>query len=278
MHPLENPYAGINAHHNSLLQNNGEWAGFHTTYITYLQNALRMQLAPMGYRVSIEQSLQIRRVSDDFTVYYPDATIFDTLPIRTTNPVSMAFNASAIPISELLEVESPDEPTYLALTIWKKSGDAVAVLELLSPANKPPSSAFESYLIKRRELLRSRLTFIEIDFLHQQAPTFSRLRNYTKHEADAMPYRIVVLSPRPNLVDGKAYLAEFGVNEALPTVPIALVDEDVLAFDFDAPYQKAYVEAAYGLEVDYTQLPPQFDSYHPNDQAKIQRVMQSLSP
>jgi hypothetical protein len=278
MQLLENPYTGINAHHNSLLQNNGEWAGFHTTYITYLQNALRVQLAPMGYRVSIEQSLQIRRVSDNFTVYYPDATIFDTLPTRTNNPVSTAFSSSAIPISELLEVESPDEPTYLALTIWKKSGDAVAVLELLSPANKPPSSAFESYLIKRRELLRSRLTFIEIDFLHQQAPTFSRLRNYAKHEEGATPYRIVVLSPRPNLIDGRAYVAEFGVSEALPTVPIVLIGNDVLAFDFDAPYQKAYVEAAYGLEVDYTQLPPQFNTYHENDQAKIRYVMQSLLP
>jgi hypothetical protein len=101
---------------------------------------------------------------------------------------------------------------------------------------------------------------------------FVRRRQSAK--ADAHPYRIAVIDPRPNFDEGKAYIAEFDVDQPIPTVTIPLNGDDLVAFPFDQPYQKTYTETLYGLElVDYSQLPQHFDRYSPADQARIANRM-----
>jgi hypothetical protein len=57
-------------------------------------------------------------------------------------------------------------------------------------------------------------------------------------------------------------------------VSIPLNRDDVLEFDFGAPYRKTFEETLYGLErVDYAQLPLNLDRYLPDDQARIARRM-----
>jgi hypothetical protein len=54
-----NPYAGINAHYNSMLQaEDGAWRTFHTRHIVHLTKALNDSLPP-GYYALEEQSIQI---------------------------------------------------------------------------------------------------------------------------------------------------------------------------------------------------------------------------
>jgi hypothetical protein len=53
MQTLDNPYHGINAHYNSLIQNTlGEWINFHSLYIASLHNALKAQLLPLDSNTS----------------------------------------------------------------------------------------------------------------------------------------------------------------------------------------------------------------------------------
>ncbi|MCE7982076.1 MAG: hypothetical protein DYG89_12845 [Caldilinea sp. CFX5] len=81
---------------------------------------------------------------------------------------------------------------------------------------------------------------------------------------------IVVLDPRPDLQNGKVYLAEFDVDAPIPTVLIPLNGADLLRFDFGASYRKTFEEELYGLEfVDYRELPQRFQRYQPADQARI---------
>ncbi len=120
---------------------------------------------------------------------------------------------------------------------------------------------------------------MELDYLHESGATFGPLGRYRipqrqAADAHAHPYRIAVIDPRPNFDEGKAYIAEFDVDEAIPMLTIPLNDNDQLRFDFDAPYQKTYTETLYGLElVDYRKLPLHFDRYSPADQARIANRM-----
>lgn len=60
----KNLYRGINAHLNSLLQNEpGDWEGFHSDHIADLRRLIDAQL-PEGYYARNERSLQIRELPE----------------------------------------------------------------------------------------------------------------------------------------------------------------------------------------------------------------------
>lgn len=103
----------------------------------------------------------------------------------------------------------------------------MAWLELLSPANKGGSQDAALYREKRSQLIHSGLVFVELDYLHESGSTLGGLANYVVRrrqtaQAGAHPYRIAVIDPRPNFDEGKAYIAEFNVDEPLPTLTIPL--------------------------------------------------------
>jgi hypothetical protein len=271
----KNPYIGINAHHNSWLQATNNWKGFHSQYLSRLYDEFKSQLLDLGYIVSMEESVQVRRSSDDFTTYFPDLAVFNTQIVNRPKSATIAPNIE-VALADLIEEEVNQEAKYLALVIKKRANsELVAWVELLSPANKPPSSDFRDYEKKRHEVFEMGITFVEIDFLHQQPTTWRKLPTYGKAES-AMPYRIVVVNPRPNLAQGKAQLAEFGIAEVIPAVIIPLSGDDQVKIDFNAPYQRLFVESLYGADVDYAQPPLNFESYTAVDREAILQLMHSL--
>jgi hypothetical protein len=217
---LKNPYNGINAHHNSYLQTTGNWKSFHNYYLAQIHHALKKQVLPLGYTVSGEESIQVRRPAEEYTVYYPDLLITDAMPVSRSGQ----SETLTIPLVLLLEEEVGVDETPLALLIRKKStGEPVAWLELLSPSNKPPSKDFLQYEKRRTDVLQNQLVFVEIDFLHHQPPTWRKLVQYHPKNDPSFAYRIIVINPRPTLAQGTAFLGEFGVQDPIPSVPIPIV-------------------------------------------------------
>jgi hypothetical protein len=67
---------------------------------------------------------------------------------------------------------------------------------------------------------------------------------------------------------------EFDVDTPIPTMTVPLSGDDLLDFDFDAPYQRTFEAATYGAYlVDYAQLPMEFERYSRADQMRIARRM-----
>jgi hypothetical protein len=275
LHTLENQYRGINAHLHSRWQNAGGWNNFHNRHIGDIAGLLRLKLIPMGYTATIEESLQIRRVGDPSA--YPRADIL----IQDSQRYALAPQTSIAPtltVAEMLE-DIEEEKPFRAIAIY--TGDdtqtPVTWLELLSPTNKGSGWDAQAYAAKRHTLLESGLVFIEVDYLHETPPTFSRLLSYAdpvERENGAHAYRIVVLDPRPDMRHGPAQTYEFAVDDQIPIVDIPLNAEDRLMFDFGAAYRKTYEEMGYGLElVDYAEYPARFDSYSRADQERIKGVM-----
>jgi len=276
----KNLFPGINPHLNSLLQNSTKWVGFHSVTIVDLLKAMRIALRPLGYTADVEQSLQITELGDPAIISYPksDVTIYDPDPFRARIPTISSAHALdiAMPIQEIIILEEIDY--YKALVIYKKplQGGPVVWVELLSPSNKPPHPDFKTYREKRQRVLESGIVFVEMDYLHESPPTIRGVANYAAHESDAYPYRITVIDPRPDVYQGEGRIRQFDASMPIPTVTIPLNDADVLKFDFNIPYQKTFEETLYGDEVDYEQLPVNFEAYNAVDQATIRQHMAEI--
>jgi hypothetical protein len=267
---LSNPYRGVNAHLHSALQAAHLWNRIHGVFITQLMTVLNRQLLTMGYIARIEESLQIRRVNET-TRPRGDVTIYDLQPSRPTMNAVASFGE--LVLEDLLEDIDEDHP-YSSVAIYAENEphDAVAWLEFLSPSNKGHSLDAAKYLTKRENVLRSGIVYVEIDLLHETPPTFDRLGDYTdptQRDNGAFPYRVIAIDPRPDWRMGRVALRQFHVDEPFPDLHIPLNGEDVVTVDLGTVYTMTFESAAFGVDVDYTELPVQFESYSHADAARI---------
>lgn len=288
----ENLYPGVNAHLNSLLQNEpGEWESFHATLIVDLTRSLNRSL-PAGYEARNERSLQIREVAlkDDAVPVrirrpQPDVTVFRQIAgTGAYQPEASAAVATVAPV--LATMDMGDDPeAYLAATVIyrveadEKFGRPVTRIELLSPTNKPPSTGYHSYREKRNSTLMSAMPLVEIDLLHQQPPVVRTMASYPEHGPGAQPYSMVVSDPRPSIHEGQTYLYPFGVDEVFPPVNIPLDGGDVLTgFTLSEAYNTTFSSTpTYQRIVDYQVLPVRFELYSPEDRQRLRQRMQLIA-
>ncbi len=275
---VRNQYLGINAHLHSLWQGQGGWGDFHARHIVHLADTLSAQLESLGYVARVEESVQIRRLDDNTLSPRADVLIYDTKPPRETG--SAAPGALTLSLLELVAEPLSDKP-FRAVAIYSvaRSERPVAWLELLSPTNKGASADADAYRSKRMQLMVGGLVFIELDYLHESPPSFPTIRPYAmrngKHYRfdQSYPYRIALIDPRPRLELGRAHLEGIDLDQPLPTLEIPLEGADHVSFDFNTVYHKTLTEGRLTRDVDYSQLPLNFDRYSPDDQARIARRM-----
>jgi len=288
---IRNQYLGINAHLHSLWQGQGGWSRFHSNHISDIMRLMRPPLMVMGYIADSEPSIQIRRVDDQGVDAEPesDISIYDLDSERAAAPrAPLATSGMAeltLPLREAVYGQPQSSKTYTAIKIYEviesriDPGKLVAWVELLSPSNKPGGRDARAYSDKRDKLLQAGIVVVELDYLHESSPTLYHVPDYRTRanrpgDPGAHAYRITIIEPRPDLENGSAHVKEFGVDVSIPVVSIPLNRDDVLEFDFGAPYRKTFEETLYGLErVDYAQLPLNLDRYLPDDQARIARRM-----
>ena len=235
---VNNLYRGINAHLHSLLQQEGGWQGFHARHTVHIADALAARVRPLGYRVTLEESLQIRRLPSPQTPlpngeyawergFAPPVVSVSPSPSEAVGRRGRGMRANGGSYVGTLMGEALSDKPYSAFAIRKRDStpdeQPVAWIELLSPTNKGTSSDANAYRAKRMSLLSAGLVVVEIDYLHETPPTFETIPPYAPDKDDhwnpkARPYRILVLDPRPELVLGPAWNVEFGVAESIPPV------------------------------------------------------------
>ncbi len=283
-----NQYHGINAHLHSLWQAAGGWAAFHTSHINDLMRAMRPLLLKMGYDAALESSLQIRRLETDQLIGMPASDILiyrsSSEQKRPNEALQTAVAEKIMPIRQTLFHPPLSAKEYHAIQIYHydasqhQRGDPVAWIELLSPSNKSGGQDAKEYKTKRLALLDTGLVFVELDYLHESAPTLYNIPAYRRRgqapNPNAHAYRVIVLDPHPTTADGTTHLYEFDVDVAIPNVTIPLAGDDKFVFDFDTPYQKTLVETLYAQQdVNYAEFPRRFKRYNVSDQTRIARRM-----
>lgn len=230
---MKNPYKGINAHLNSLLQSPADdsqpalWSSFHASHINHLADFLN-DVLPDGYIAMLVRS-----------------------------ECAEEFHTAVV----IYEVEEQG-----------RLGKVVTRIELLSPSNMPRQSGYSAYRTKRIENLRSGIPLIEIDYLHEFESPIVNFPQYP-HDENSTAYYIALSDPRPTWDEGTVKVYGSSVDEPLKSFPIPLGDDRELIFDIDAVYQHTFERRRYHTLVDYTDVPERFDTYSESDTLCIQAVM-----
>lgn len=283
---IKNQYVGINAHLNSILQHHeGLWEEFHTDHLSDVRIHLTRQLLGTNYVAELEKGIQIQRLNEPPEFFKSDVLVTSTMQ-GTFSPSPLASSPSykvlnlinGVPELELYEEDDYFQAVHIYRANRQDEGNPVAWIELLSPSNKKKGRHHSEYVRKRAELLATEsCVFVEIDYLHQSPPTIIGVADYSEGEPDAKAYRVSVLDSRPNKTQGYILEIDFGVEEEIPTVPIPLLDQDIVQMELNAVYYTTYERALYGIDpktqVNYRVFPANFQNYTLADQQKITKRM-----
>jgi hypothetical protein len=125
----------------------------------------------------------------------------------------------------------------------------VTVIEVISPANKPPGEGRDLYLRKQRVLIEARISLVEIDLL-RAGPRAVAIPGEKLWDVQYLV--AVTRSTAPDRRE--AY--PLSVRDRLPRVAIPLrpPDPDVV-LDLPAIFAEVYEKGGYGLRIDYRRAP-----------------------
>lgn len=270
----QNLFQGINPILMSLyqLQGWGMFKGFHNTHIVHLADAIDIQL-PAGYRAYNDDTLKIRRQFYDGQLLQfrnPDVSIRSTKPSSAKNSTNLLEPDLRVPLAQLTP-PSEDE----AVIIYREDpqeqeskGQAVVVIELLSPTNK--ISEAQDYQHKRLELFQLGIVLVELDYLHETPSPIPNIPAYPDGDGST-PYYIALSNPHQEQPTTDLY--RFGINQKIPTLRIPLLGDDSVMLDFDAVYQFTVNRPRFCQDIDYSRDPIRIERYSETDQNQIRTCL-----
>jgi hypothetical protein len=228
------------------LERSDLWHDVHNSLIT----AIRDQLAPLvrpRYFVGVESRTTLLSGPDVDSIYEPDVLVHAAspgAPIPSSGP-AVAGRIEVQPIEVIVPVDEIEE---IYLTIKELPGrNLVTVIEVLSPTNKKTKDGRAEYLEKRRDLIRARINFVEVDLLRggEPMPLFQ--------QPPPNDYRILVCRAKPRR---KAVVYVFPWTTPIPAIPIPLLPEDdEPVLDLNSLLHGLMDRAGYDLVIDYHRPP-----------------------
>lgn len=238
---MPSPFPGMDPY----LETPRLWPDVHQKLISEMQTALTPALRP---RYVARAELRVYVLDEDDlgrdAWHVPDVRIERTAKRKGSKTTKKAATlAVAEPLDIPFLVDDEIEEAFLEIR-HIESKTTVAVIEVLSPSNKIRGSAGrESFLAKRREILDSKVHWVEIDLLRAGTPSLDRLA------VASSDYRIVV-SRSDNR--RRARFWPVRMRQKLPIVGIPLRGKDPhVPLDLGAVLSAAYDHAGYDLSIDY---------------------------
>lgn len=236
---MPSPFPGMNPY----LENSALWPEVHNRLIVAIADALNPQIIPK-YRAAIDRRVYELDGDDALLVGIPDVTVEQRSPNELTQVAVMSPPASPMKV----KVPIPIEMRESFLKVQEvATQEVIAVIEILSPANKRPGRGRDAYEAKRREVLGSRTHLVEIDLLRSGEPMAIAMGNVQSH------YRILVSrgDKRPS-----ADLYAFNLTDAIPVFPLPLKAGDAEpVIDLRHLLDQVYDRAGYEVVIDYDQPP-----------------------
>jgi hypothetical protein len=242
---MPSPFPGMDPY----LEDPELWPDVHHTLISEIRNALNPALRPR-YVARVELRVYVLGEDDPGRDAWrvPDVRIERTAKRKGTKSTK---RAAALGIAEPMTipflVEEEIEEAFLEIRDVE-SKSTVTVIEVLSPSNKIRSSAGrESFLAKRRQILASKVHWVEIDLLRAGMPSLDRLA------VAASDYRIAVSRGDDWR---RARFWPVSVRQQLPVIGVPLRGKDHDApLELNTVLRTAYDKAEYDATINYRRDP-----------------------
>jgi Protein of unknown function (DUF4058) len=237
---MRNPFPGMDPY----LEDPAFWPDFHVTFINYWREALAERL-PDHYEARIDERVNLVELPDERVKRIkPDVAVSQR---GTGTTISSATGGLAVlePVIIPLVIEDETRETYIEI-LHRPERALVAVLELLSPANKEEPGR-RLYLTKRNALLHHDVHLVELDLL---------LSGHRLPLEGAYPagHYFALVSRADRRPDCDVYY--WTVREPLPAIPIPLRNPDAdVVIDLATVFTTAYERGRYARSLRYDKPP-----------------------
>jgi hypothetical protein len=245
------------------------WPDVHDSLVFCIREQLQARLRER-YHATIVERVYIEERNQERIV---DVGIRRASPRRS----SRGRAAAAAVVAEL------DEPlrinvagveiheSFITIRSKESGRRIVAVIEVVSPANKRPGPGRRLYQEKQRELIDSNSHLIEIDLLRRGRHVVAVPAAAVRAQSD---YDYLISIHRGGDEAGLTFLVyPIGVRDRLPRVRVPLAGDDYVPLDLRAALERTYEAAAYGDVIDYTK--PCRPPLSPEDQAWADRQIKA---
>jgi hypothetical protein len=242
MVPTKEPNMPLLDHFHPPLATRRHWESFHVNWAGALADLLNESLLPQGYFAEEH-------------VHRGAALEIDVATFDESSSASLAGGSIATLPTKVWTPEAPAMvipaafPDSFEVLVFESEGGArlVAVIELVSPANKDRDAHRRAFAIKCASYLCQGISLIVVDIvtsrqanLHNEMMRLTGQENAFMLSADetlyAVAYRPVVRDQQEQIETWPTSLA---IGEPLPTLPLFLNAELALPLDLEATYTAA---------------------------------------
>lgn len=241
---MPSPFPGMDPY----LESPDIWPDLHHRLISEIQAALNPRLRPQ-YVARVELRVYVTDPDDPgIEVIIPDVRIEKAVAAQARK--QKVSNGAAVLISEPEDIPGwiEEEIKEARLEIrHRETGCLVAIIEVVSPANKVQgSNGRKSFLEKRREAIEAGVHWIEIDLLRMGIPSVA------KSLIQPSDYRVLQYRGETR----RAHYWRFNLRDPLPTIgiPLRRPDPDI-PLELAKVLHEAYEHGAYDLSIDYRKDP-----------------------
>jgi hypothetical protein len=236
---MPSPFPGIDPY----LESQGYWPDFHAGLILYCRDTLN-ELLPESYEARISEQLRLVELKEPVArTVLPDVAVLQRGSTGTpaARPEGGLLTLEPVTLDlPLLEVE---EVRDLWIEIrHRPQRNLVTAIEILSPSNKTGAGRHD-YLVKRFELTRQQVHFVELDLL---------LRGQRLPMEQALPPGdfYAFLRRAENCKQSQVYA--WTIRQPLPVIPIPLLAPDPdIPLDLAGLFALAYDRGRYARSLDY---------------------------
>jgi hypothetical protein len=228
------------------LEDPAYWLDFHWRFVNYWCEAIA-DVLPASYEAGLgERVYLIEHDPDSRKLGYADVAVTTEKTETVISQPSAVGLATLVPVTIPLMILEGSRESYIEI-LHHPDRALVAVLELLSPANKEYPGRTE-YLAKRMALLKQNVHLVELDLLlggrrlPMQEPLPAANYFYLVSRAENRPY---------------CQVYPWMVKQRLPKLPVPLRDPDAdITVDLAAVFTTAYERGRFGRRINYQCAPP----------------------
>jgi hypothetical protein len=218
------------------------WEDVHTRLITYVADALQVQLAD-DLVARAEEKVFVEAEGEQGW-RKPDVRIVERPPTGASGPET----GGVAVVDEPLEIEVVGDPNVdRSVLIYDSAGERlITAIEILSPWNKTPDVAKGKYLKKRSQYLRSNINLVEIDLI-RTGDWLDMIGDAYLPQRALTPYRVSVV----DINRDKHLLYPIELRSRLPRIKVPLRAHDPVAvLDLQELLDHAYKMGRYN-GIDY---------------------------
>ena len=236
------------------------WLDFHNRLANFLSDALNRQL-PVQYYAQLEVRTEVTWSEATISqTRLPDVTIErqfeDEVGGGTAMAVAEAVRTDVSPYLELVITSEPAEVASVRIKDSKRDHEVVTAIEIVSPANKRPGEDRDSYLSKRKQIVESDTSLIEIDLLRDGERAWTE-REYASQLTNLDPapsYLVAVGRSWHRRLPARYHVFPVPLRDLLPVIPIPLREsEEELSLDLQHIFRRTYESGPYARgAVDYS--------------------------